>query len=82
MTKLEVFECVSDIIRDVFDEDKMVITEDTYLEEIEDWDSVAQMTLMAMVENEFKVHFGLDQIVKLKSVDDIVEHVLAMRNSR
>lgn len=80
MIREEVLDMLSEIIRDVFDDENMTVEESTYFKDLEDWDSVTQMTLMAMIENEFKVRFGLEQMMNMECVGDIVECVWLMRN--
>ena len=50
-----VFEKVDDILRDVLDAPELPVTEDMTMEDVEDWDSVAQMTIMSALESEFKI---------------------------
>ena len=40
VSREEVFERVTDIFRDVFDDDELVISDSTNSEDIEDWDSL------------------------------------------
>jgi len=63
---------LQDIFRDVFDEDEMVITPTTTNEDIEDWDSMAQLNLVVNIEKEFKVKFKVEEIAKIRKVNDFI----------
>ena len=74
-----VFEKVADILRDVLDVPEVPVTEDMTMEDVEDWDSVAQMTIMSALESEFKIELSLDKIVAMTSVRSIVDAVMNMK---
>ena len=74
-----VFEKVADILRDVLDVPELPVTEDMTMEDVEDWDSVSQMTIMSALESEFKIELSLDKIVAMTSVRSIVDAVMNMK---
>ena len=74
-----VFEKVADILKDVLDVPELPVTEDMTMEDVEDWDSVAQMTIMSALESEFKIELSLDKIVAMTSVRSIVDAVMNMK---
>jgi len=51
LKKLEV------IFRDVFDDEDIVLTNETTANDIEDWDSLAQINLIVAIRREFKINF-------------------------
>ena len=68
LKKLEV------IFRDVFDDD-IVLTNETTANDIEDWDSLAQINLLVAIKKEFKINFNLEEVSKYKNVGDMVEAI-------
>ena len=64
---------IQEIFRDYFDEPTMVITEDTTVNDIEEWDSIAQMNLIVALEKEFNMKFKIDEIAKASSVSVMLE---------
>ena len=64
---------IQEIFRDYFDEPTMVITEDTSVNDIEEWDSIAQMNLIVALEKEFNMKFKIDEIAKAISVRVMLE---------
>ena len=60
-----------EIISDIFDLDKDSINDDLYLQEIESWDSMNHMQLIAGLEDEYKIIFTGDEIADIKKIGDI-----------
>jgi len=60
---------------------KQVFPNQQYIEigmtkgDIEDWDSVAHLTLIIELEEEFGINIAQNEIVKLDSISDIIELV-------
>ena len=53
MTHTEVMERLTGVFRDVFDDDSIVITDQTTANDIEEWDSLEHINLIDAVEQEF-----------------------------
>ena len=49
MTREEVFERLNKVFRDVFDDDDITVTETTTSADIDDWDSLEHINLVAAV---------------------------------
>jgi acyl carrier protein len=62
---------LNDKLRDVFVEalglDGSVDVENLKYREIEEWDSVGHMALVAAIEDEFDVEFATDQVIDMSS---------------
>ncbi len=56
------------------------ITEDTVMEQVEAWDSLTHMELIANLESEYHTEFTVDEIMEMISVKKIVEIVEARIN--
>ena len=69
LKKLEV------IFRDVFDDEGILLTNETTANDIEDWDSLAQINLLVAIKKEFKVNFDLEEVSKYKNVEDMVKAI-------
>ena len=59
MSREEVFERLNEVFRDVFDDETIVVGETTTANDIEDWDSLEHINLMAAVESEFGIKFSM-----------------------
>lgn len=75
----EIYERLNDIFRDVFDDDGLSVTPATTAADIEDWDSLSHITLMAAVEDEFRMKFSMKEVVEMKNVGEMVTIIAARR---
>lgn len=73
MNREEVFEKLNEVFRDVFDDDSIVVTETTTAEDIEEWDSLEHINLIAAVEQEFGIKFNMGQVVSMKNVGEMAD---------
>lgn len=76
MTRKEVFERLNKVFRDVFDDDDITVTETTTSADIDDWDSLEHINLVAAVEQEFGMKFTMGQVVTMKNVGEMVDIIL------
>lgn len=76
MTRDEVLNKILTVMRNVFADDDLEITEQTGPDDIEDWDSLAQVTILSEVGDSFGLRFGLNDVVKVKTVGDIIDAVI------
>ncbi|MEO9340441.1 acyl carrier protein [Mesorhizobium sp. SB112] len=60
------------IFRDLFNDDSIVLRDDTTAADIPTWDSFNHINLMMMVESEFKVRFKTSEITHLKNVGELM----------
>lgn len=79
MSREEVFEKVTEIFRDVFDDDDLVIGETTNSDDIEDWDSLEHIQLVVAMEKEFKVKFDIKTVNSLENVGQMVDLIISMQ---
>lgn len=71
----ERLEILTEIFCDVFDNTELEITEDTDLKDIEGWDSLVHISLMAAVQEEFGIKYDIDEMTEITSVADILESI-------
>ena len=50
--------------------------ENTTANDIEDWDSLEHINLMAAVESEFGIKFSMGQVVTMKNVGEMADIIL------
>ena len=63
---------VQAILRDVVDDDEVIVTDDTVAEDVVDWDSTNHVRLIIAVEEAFHIRFDTDEITTPKSVGELV----------
>ncbi|MBR6519060.1 MAG: acyl carrier protein [Oscillospiraceae bacterium] len=75
MTREAIFEELTEIFRDIFDDEEIELTDETTSDDIEDWDSLEQINLLVAIEKKFSVKFKLDDVSHLANVGDMVSLV-------
>ncbi|RAP35864.1 acyl carrier protein [Candidatus Marinamargulisbacteria bacterium SCGC AAA071-K20] len=76
MTRDEIFEETQEIFRDIFDDEELVITDETNADHIEDWDSLNHINLVTAIEKSLVIHFALGELEGLKNVGDMIELII------
>jgi acyl carrier protein len=71
-----IFEQLTEVFRDVFDDDELVIDATTTAQDVEGWNSLAHIRLVVSTEKAFKLRFSAAEIGNLKNVGDMVELIL------
>lgn len=72
MSREEILQKLNEVFHDVFDDDSIVVTEETTADDIEEWDSLEHINLLAAVEQEFGMKFSMGQVVSMKNVGEMV----------
>ena len=71
MTKDQAMARLTRVFQDVFDDDEIVLTDNTSAKDIEDWDSLEHINLIAAVEKEFKMRFTMKEVSGMKNVGEM-----------
>ncbi len=66
---------LTEVFRDVFDDDAIVLTDATSANDIEDWDSLEHINLIAAVEKEFRMRFTMREVSGMKNVGEMLDIV-------
>ena len=72
MEESKIYEKLTDIFQDVFDDDSLVATPELTAKDVDGWDSLTHIRLMITVEKAFKIKFSTSEIGKLENVGDLV----------
>ena len=75
MTREAIFEELTEIFKDIFDDEEIELTDETTADDIEDWDSLEQINLLVAIEKKFSVKFQLSDVNGLANVGDMVSLV-------
>lgn len=73
MDKEKILKGLQPIFQDIFNDEELVITNETNATHIKDWDSLAQIRLVAAIETEFSIKFTFKELQSLKNVGDMVD---------
>ena len=68
---MDILDSISKIIVDVLDEEDLVITRNTTVDDAEDWDSLAQIQIIAAIEKELEIKFSLQEIEQLNQAGNV-----------
>lgn len=69
----EIFERLNEVFRDFFDDEDIELDEETTADDIDDWDSLNHITLMAAVEDEFGIRFTMGEVSGMKNVGEMAQ---------
>ncbi len=72
MSGPEIKERLTDIFRDVFDDDSIEINDAMTAKDIEEWDSLNHINLIVAVEGAFKVKFTTKEVTNLANVGEFI----------
>ena len=67
-----------DVVRDVFGDDEITLTETTTAREVDGWDSLMHLNLIIALEKQFGVRFSTAEISDLKEEGKNVGSILAL----
>lgn len=73
MSREEIYEQLNEVFRDVFDDDTIEVNDQTTSRDIEDWDSLEHINLIAAIETQFGMNFTMGQVVTMKNVGEMVD---------
>lgn len=76
MKREEAFEKLTLIFRDNFDDESIVLTDETSSKDIEDWDSLEQVNLVVAIQDKFKIAFTIDEVNAMRNVGEMVDFIL------
>jgi acyl carrier protein len=73
MESSEILIEVTEIIREVLELPDLQVNTETSAEDVDEWDSMTHIQLIAAIESQYKVRFALGELQTLKNVGDMVE---------
>lgn len=76
MTREEVFQKLNSVFQDVFDDDTIIVRDETTAADIEDWDSLEHINLMVAIEKDFGMRFNMAEVTGLKNVGEMVDVIM------
>jgi len=79
MDQNEVLKEIEKIVRDVLDSETVTLTMDSNSESVKGWDSLAHITILGLLEEQFRVKYSLLEMAGFSSVGKIVEATLAKK---
>ena len=68
----EIYQRLTDIFRIVFDDERLVLESTMESESIDEWDSLAHISLVLAIEKAFEIRFLVGEIQALKDVGEMM----------
>lgn len=78
MTRESAYERLTEVFRDVFDDESIEINDETTSDDIEDWDSFEHINLVVAVEDEFKFKIPMSKVVTMANVGEMVDLIIEL----
>ncbi len=72
MTDADILNALTDIFRDVFDDDSVTITPATTAADYDAWDSLSNVNIMVAAEMRFGVRFKASEVEGLHNVGELI----------
>ena len=72
----EVLEKMAEICKDVFEDESLIITEELSAADVEDWDSLAHMSLVNELGKTFGVTFTLEEVAECTRIGDLLDALM------
>lgn len=72
MERNEIVEKLTPIFREVFSQPDLALTDELTANDVENWGSLTNMTMMAQVEETFGIQFKLKELKKLDCVGNLI----------
>lgn len=73
MKEDDIWQRVTSVFRDTFEDDAIVLSSETTADDIEDWDSLTNIQLIVAIEKAFPgLKFSTGEIAQLRNVGDLI----------
>jgi acyl carrier protein len=70
------------VMRDVFDDEALVLHPEMTAADVENWDSLTHINLITAVERKFKVKFTTAEVMSLKNVGELANLIHGKRTAQ
>ena len=80
MDKIQILSEIQSIMRNVLDEEDVVLTETTTANDVDGWDSLTHIHLIVAIEKHFKIKFSSKEILSWKDVGEMIESICSKSN--
>lgn len=72
----EVYNKVVELVKEVLDDEDIVLTKESCQDNTVGWDSLHNISIISSIQSEFNIKLAFNEIIKIKSIDDIVKTVI------
>ena len=75
MEQPEILKELNKIFIEVFEDDSIVLADNTTTSDIDAWDSLNHIQMITAVEKKFKLRFKLNELLNFKNVGDLSKNI-------
>jgi acyl carrier protein len=72
MTEPEIYDALNQVFRQVLEDETIVLTKDTTAEDVDGWDSMNHIFIVAELEKRFGLKFRAAEMEELKNAGELV----------
>lgn len=66
---------LTEVFQDIFDDTGIQLSEQTIISEVNGWDSLTHISIIAAIQDEFSISFDMDEITKLNTIEDMISAI-------
>ena len=71
----KILDQLTEIFKDVLDNENLTLKSETTANDIQEWDSVSHLILIYAIEEKFQLKFELGEMINFRSVGDICKSI-------
>lgn len=75
MTREDIYIKLTELFREIFDDDSIILEDSTTAKDITGWDSLMHVTLLSEIEEEFDISISMGEKATMKNVGEIVDYI-------
>jgi acyl carrier protein len=75
MDRNDILKRVEEIFRDELEVDDLVLTDETTADDVEEWDSLSHVQLVAAMEEAFDIEFKSREILSWENIGDLIDSI-------
>jgi len=75
MERNEILKRVEEIFREELEQEELILTDETTAEDVEGWDSLSHVQLVAAMEEAFGIEFKSREILSWDNVGDLIDSI-------
>ena len=75
MERSEILAKVEEIFREELEVDDLVLTDETTADDVEEWDSLSHVQLVAAMEEAFDIEFKSREILSWENIGDLIDSI-------
>ena len=73
MNREELLKTLNEIVAENFDDDSIVLTEESTAADVAEWDSLENINIVMACERQWNIKFDLNEIAEMKNVGKMID---------